>query len=91
MIINTNTDYDYRICIVDGLHGVYVPQRFAAVYGAQVSASLLKELQAGPNSEAYWEAWEEVLNTSNIIIDGTIYRLEQDQDLFAIPIGDVAF
>jgi hypothetical protein len=91
MIINTNTDTDYRICIVDGLHGIYVPQRFAQLYSAQVSASLLKELHAGPDSETYWEAWEEVLNTSKIIIDGTIYSLEQDQDVFAIPIGEVAF
>ena len=91
MIIDTNIDTDYRICIIDGSHGIYVPQRFAQLYGAQVSASLLKELQAGPDSETYWEAWEDVLNTSKIIIDGMIYSLAQDSDVFAIPIGEVAF
>lgn len=91
MIIDTNIDTDYRICIIDGSFGIYVPQRFAELYSGFIKYSLAKELQAGPDSETYWEAWDEVLNTSKIIIDGMIYSLEQDQDVFAIPIGEVAF
>ena len=91
MIINTNTDTDYRICIVDGLHGIYVPQRFAKLYAGFIKYSLARELQAGPDSETYWEAWDEVLSTSKIIIGGMIYSLEQDSDVFAVPLGEVAF
>ena len=101
MIIATNTNTEYRICIVDGSYGIYVPQRFAELYGdslkraelysVALKPSLLKELLAGPDSESYWEAWEEVLNTSKIICDGMIYSLEQDQDVFAIPLGEVSF
>lgn len=91
MIINTNTDTDYRICIVDGSHGIYVPQRFAAIYGDQLQFTLAKELRAGPTSGRYWDTWDEVLNISSIVIDGTIYTLEQDLDLFAVPLGNVSF
>jgi len=99
MTINTNTEH--RICIIDGLYGIYVPQRFAELYGDSLKRAelysvdlkplLLKELLAGPNSESYWEAWEEVLNTSQIICDGRIYSLEQNSDVFAIPLGEVVF
>jgi len=91
MIIDTNTDTEYKICIVDSAYGIYVPQRFAELYSAFLKPSLAKELQAGPDSETYWEAWEEVLNTSKIICDGMIYSLEQDGDVFAIQLGEVAF
>lgn len=88
---NTNTDTANRICIIDGLHGIYVPQEFAERYGNQIQSNLAQELLEGPESSYYWEVWEEVLNTSKITFGGMIYTLEQDGDVFAVPEGEVAF
>lgn len=74
--------------LLDGLRGIYVPQRFAQLEGVGgISAEDLAILRAGPDHEAYWEAWEEALRFGEITIAGICYSLHQSEegDLFAIP------
>jgi len=76
-------------CIIDGHHGVYIPQMFAEQYGHMLPASLqddIKLLTDGP-SEWYWETWEAVLDAAVLTIDGQEYYLYKDNDLFIIPVG----
>lgn len=82
------------VCIVDGHHGIYVPQIWAQRYGAQavesahVSAANIPILLAGPDKgEPYWWAWECVLTNYCHEVDGVSHRLEQGEcgDLFECP------
>lgn len=81
------------VCIVDGAHGVYVPQVWAQRYGEQVveSANVSAEdyaiILSGPDHTDYWEAWEAVLNDYNHKVDGVSHYLTQDSDLFEYPEG----
>lgn len=48
--------------IVDGHHGIYVPQVFAQHFTQQNCADEDWEtLKAGPETDWYWESWEAVL------------------------------
>ena len=64
-------------CIIDGHHGVYVPQIFATEYGTlfegggrvpadvQIDRRPAEErevLLAGPEHEHYWDVWEAILD-----------------------------
>jgi len=76
--------------LLNGLRGIYVPQRFSAYGGvAGISPEDLAILRAGPDHEYYWEAWEEALRFGEITIAGTCYSLHQSEegDLFAVPPG----
>jgi hypothetical protein len=74
--------------LLNGLRGIYVPQRFAAYGGiAGISAEDLAILRAGPDPESYWEAWEEALRFGEITVAGTCFSLHQSEegDLWALP------
>jgi len=79
------------VCIIDGHHGIYVPQVWAERYGLQavasagVNASDVEDLAMGPECECYWEAWESILNTYCHNVDGVNHYLSQDGDLFEFP------
>ena len=49
------------ICLIDGLRGIYAPRMFAERYGHQLSTDVREALMAGPDHEAYWDAWNEVV------------------------------
>lgn len=70
-------------CLVDGLHGVYVPALFAYWAAKDQWLNVTEEqwavLAAGPEHEDYWEAWDEVLDSARHVDGGW---LEQDGDLF---------
>lgn len=75
--------------LVDGLFGIYIPKRFAALYGPileGVEEDNLEILMEGPDHPEYWEVWESVLRDA-VIVDrnGQRYKIEQDGDLFAVP------
>lgn len=73
-------------CLVDGLYGHYVPQRFAVSYNMElwnVKQEDATILIAGPDHPEYDDTWEEVLKTANCC--GWI--LSQDGDLFATKLG----
>lgn len=83
-------------CIVDGHHGVYVPNVWAERYGREASrlAGVNRDdvavLLYGPDHDFYWESWDQVLSDyehvtaemrgSRLVIQ--VYRLWQDGDLF---------
>lgn len=80
------------ICIVDGSRGIYVPQAFAQMYNnCAMSEDMRKDfdtLLKGPNAEgnedAYWYAWDEVLDNFTFKgKDGREFSIMQDQDVFA--------
>jgi hypothetical protein len=83
-------------CLVDGHHGIYVPQAFARQYLMNagdwgVSAEDRATLLAGPEAPDYWETWGDVLDRAEYrkeiarryspIVEH--WQLEQDGDLFA--------
>ena len=49
------------ICLIDGLRGIYAPRVFAERYGHLLSTDAREALMAGPDHEAYWDAWDEVV------------------------------
>jgi|HubBroStandDraft_2_1064218.scaffolds.fasta_scaffold00002_52 hypothetical protein len=76
-----------RILLLDENKGVYIPQQFARMYYKDVTGidlSILQKLDI--DHVDYWEAWEDVLQHAMITIDGHQYTLEQDGDLWAVPI-----
>lgn len=79
---------------MSGLHllisdhtGIYIPQHFATNMDLDQWSGLNKEdidiLQAGPDHEWYWEAWDNVLGSASILLDGKVWHLSQDGDLWA--------
>lgn len=50
-------------CIIDGHHGVYVPQTFAQKYPqSNIDKETWDILLGGPDDESYQEAWGSVVN-----------------------------
>ena len=77
-------------CIVDSLHGVFVPMVFAQTVNrallSGVSEETLDYLAQNSSVEDvdFWDVWDSVLNTARITHNGKIYHLHQDGDLFII-------
>lgn len=74
-------------CILSDHHGIYIPQEFITTFPGWtcISEENKKTLKNGPDSEAYWEAWEEVLAGARYIyLERVEWRLHQDGDLFAV-------
>lgn len=88
---NTVSVLTEPICIVDGAHGIYVPQIWgerygtAAVAAANVSADDVADILTGPDSDTYWDSWDSVLNDYCHTVDGVRHYLTQDGDLFEFP------
>ena len=79
-------------CLIDNHHGIYIPKIFAQEYGAKakgIKSEDLEILEAGPEHEHYWDAWDDVLRDAILVSDtGTEYRLETGEgapDLMLIP------
>jgi hypothetical protein len=88
--MNTFPEFD-RVCVVDGSHGVYVPQRYAVLASsADMATDEQREiLLAGPDHADYWEVWEEILNSVRVVRGGSEYYLEQeDGDVFLVKVTD---
>lgn len=72
----------------DSASGIYIPQRFAREHNREVWRNIdpedLEILEAGPEHESYWDAWEQILINAEATIDGATYELWQDGDLFII-------
>jgi len=76
-------------CVVDGAHGIYVPQEFARRINPEewdgISQENLDTLLSGPDHEDYWDAWDDVERDATMTDDrGRTWRLMQDGDLFMI-------
>lgn len=90
MFANINDIYDLSTLLVDSHHGQYVPCVFAQtvdrskILEGTVREETLAILEAGPEHEWYWEAWEDVLNDLVLVTDnGEHVRLHHDGDLWA--------
>ena len=76
---------------LDGARGIYLPQNFAEIVKRERVEGVSEEqwaiLEAGPEHEWYWEAWDEVLNSAIVTSPPTNERfaLYQDGDLWLIP------
>ena len=77
---------DAVILLLSDARGVYIPRDFATEcepleWG--IDNDTVKILEAGPEHEQYWDAWDAVLDCAEREVDGNRYRLLQDGDLWA--------
>lgn len=77
--------------LVDSRHGVYVPQTFVEQYDlkkfgiSDEDAKEYKQIFSNIENEAYWEAWEDLMNEAQTIDGETITQI--DGDLWLVPEG----
>jgi len=79
------------ILFADGARGIYIPQYFAESIERDLVKGVSDEdweiLEAGPDHEFYWEAWDDVERSAEVVLDGHTYTLtygEGGGDLFLI-------
>ena len=79
---------------LDDHRGIYIPRDFANSFANRaksvtgVSEEDWAILEAGPNHELYWDAWEDVCNGAKITDpDGAVYTVWQDGACWLIPEG----
>lgn len=91
---------DDVILLFDGSSGVYIPQRFAQEMRRDclrgVDSEDLEILERGPteDNEWYWEAWDSILTSAELVHNGHIYYFYQDggpgvaeAHCWAVPVG----
>lgn len=90
-----NPDTDCRLLLSDD-HGVYIPQLYcdgmdeADAEAMGVDWADVMICQTGPDSELYWDSWQAILDSAQIIEpatlkeDETVWRLEQNGDLWQV-------
>lgn len=74
--------------IVDGHHGIYVPQYFAHLYSeSKITGVDWESLSKGPYHDSYWDAWDLALNNASFTDSNghkwTLYPGESG-DLFVV-------
>ena len=88
---NPNNTKVEPILLLDGHHGVYIPQIFAGFeLLGNVKTPLTQEEKndlKSPDNELYWDTWYNLLTNFEITIDGVDYYLYQDDDLWLMPVG----
>lgn len=77
----------------DEARGIYIPQHFAEAVTREYVTGVTDEdysiLEDGPENEAYWDVWMDVLLKAEITRpDGSKYLLYQDGDLWIVPVED---
>ena len=83
---------DGSILYASDSHGVYIPQYFAESVIRETVENVTPEdwsyLEAGPDDEWYWEAWDSVMNKARVKhpTTGEEFYLYQDGDLWLIPV-----
>jgi hypothetical protein len=72
--------------LISDSQGIYIPKNFALYEEDMdgVSQEDMDILKSGPDHEWYWEAWDEVLANATKTINGKVWRLYQDGDLWAV-------
>jgi hypothetical protein len=88
--MNTFPTFD-RVCVVDGSHGIYVPQRYAVLASSDDMATDEQReiLLVGPDHAEYWDVWDEILSSVRVVRGGSEYYLEQeDGDVFLVKATD---
>jgi len=87
MSIQGNTVDEKELCLfASSSYGRFIPQFFAESVNRAMVTRISEEeysiLLEGPEHEEDWDAWESVLDNARITIDGSIYYLYQDMDLW---------
>lgn len=89
--MTTNKDSDEPFVLLSDRHGINIPKLFAACFEIKhgcIKDDCLEILQAGPEHDEYWDAWDEVLSDAVLVNhEGKEYTLYQDGDLWAVPKG----
>lgn len=79
---------DVALLAVNDSHGIYAYQSFAKAYLSTAQKQDFPELLAGPNSEDYFEAWEDFVNTiPTISYKGTDYNIYEMGDIWLVPVN----
>lgn len=77
-----------QILLIDGHHGIYVPQIFAEIlrHGWGLPQEVFDTLKKGPYHPDYWETWVEVLDSASYYAEGHTWTLYQapEGDLFSV-------
>lgn len=71
--------------LLDSAHGIYIPQLFIETLKPEYLESITEEQKedlADPYNEYYWDTWNDILINFELELDGNIYELYQDGDLF---------
>lgn len=75
-------------CIVDGLHGIHIPEIFINNYSDNCWKGITdeqKETIKDIDNIEYWEAWEEVLKEAyHVDSNGFKWSLYHNEDLFMV-------
>lgn len=72
--------------------GVYIPQHFVEgfsleAWGLSPDSWAVQQCLAGPESEGYWDAWDELLRTAKHVDgNGIEWTLHQDGDLWFVAL-----
>jgi hypothetical protein len=78
-----------RILVVDGVHGIYVPQRYAVLASSDDMATDQQReiLLEGPEHPDYWDVWDEILTNLKVKRGRYDWYLEQDEgDVWLVKI-----
>lgn len=82
------------ICLVDGSHGIYVPQRYAVMCTAHdmMTDQQREILEMGPheNGDLYWQVWDEVLSNTKVKRGNSFWHLDisENGDVMLVRITD---
>ena len=94
--MSDEVNLENAILLISDRYGIYIPKRFAKSFKFEELdligdfRSEYDAIQAGPDSEWYWESWDMILDHAVISgPNGKQYRLYQDGDLWAIPLEEV--
>lgn len=69
------------ILLIEGSHGIYIPQIFAQRY-SHLYATDYTDLLEGPDNLMYWKSWGYIVDNAEIMVDGVLCRLVEDGDLW---------
>ena len=72
--------------LLNDSHGQYIPQNFYQNFDLNqwhINKDDYTDLNA-PDSETYWDLWNDILNNAYCILNGKKWHLYQDGDLWAV-------
>lgn len=86
------------ILLVDSHNGIYQPQILAEYIKEQnddiakqlfnsVKSDDLQCLLNGPDDEFYWESYESIEIDAECLINGVVYTIYQNEDIWLAPVG----
>jgi hypothetical protein len=84
------------ILLYDGHHGIYIPKICAEdIIKGYVKVKNIDDIKwelgelGNPDNESYWDAWSNLMGKAIFTNKfGTEYYLYQDDDVWAVPVGE---